>query len=164
MSYNDFHTNIIHSDFLRPNRFRVSSRTLGVGLTVKAASLPQINIGTAPAFYAGRSIPLPGDATLDPWTVTIYIDKKADLYLKMVNWSKNAVFNIETNNGKTYGSIQKEDIKIEHVSRDNNIITSTTIKDAWPTIISPVELDHSNNNSVSEVQITFNYENITYPQ
>ena len=166
MSYYSFYTNTIHSDFLRPNRFRISSTTLGNGLTVKSASIPQIQVGTASAFYAGRSIPLAGDVTLDPWTVTIYLDKKAELYLKFVDWSKDAIFNIENNTGKTYGEMKKEDIEIEHLDRDrnNNTITSTILKSAWPSVISPIELDHGTNNSISEVQVTFNYENISYPK
>ena len=38
---------------------------------VKAAEIPASNLGNIPVPYRGRVLPVAGDRTFDPWTVTI---------------------------------------------------------------------------------------------
>ncbi len=41
---------------------------------VKAAEIPAANIGNIPVPFRGRVLPVAGDRTFDPWTVTIIND------------------------------------------------------------------------------------------
>ena len=41
---------------------------------VKAAEIPASNLGNIPVPYRGRVLPVAGDRTFDPWTVTIIND------------------------------------------------------------------------------------------
>ena len=67
----------------RANLFEVEiafPEELGINLTdisdkvpflVKAAEIPASNLGNIPVPYRGRVLPVAGDRTFDPWTVTI---------------------------------------------------------------------------------------------
>ena len=41
---------------------------------VKAAEIPAANIGNIPVPFRGRVLPVAGDRTFDPWTVTVIND------------------------------------------------------------------------------------------
>ena len=42
-----------------------------VPFLVKAAEIPASNLGNIPVPYRGRVLPIAGDRTFDPWTVTV---------------------------------------------------------------------------------------------
>ena len=45
-----------------------------VPFLVKSAEIPASNLGNIPVPYRGRVLPVAGDRTFDPWTVTIIND------------------------------------------------------------------------------------------
>ena len=74
----------------RPNLFEVNIE-LPDGVTgladfandvrfmVKAAEIPAANIGNIPVPFRGRVLPVAGDRTFDPWTVTVINDSKFNI-------------------------------------------------------------------------------------
>ena len=42
---------------------------------IKAAEIPAANIGNIPIPFRGRVLPVAGDRTFDPWTVTVINDE-----------------------------------------------------------------------------------------
>ena len=54
---------------------------------VKAAEIPAANIGNIPIPFRGRILPVAGDRTFDPWTVTIINDQKFNIRDAMEQWS-----------------------------------------------------------------------------
>ena len=54
---------------------------------IKAAEIPAANIGNIPIPFRGRVLPVAGDRTFDPWTVTIINDQKFNLRDVMEQWS-----------------------------------------------------------------------------
>ena len=82
----------------RPNMFEVNIQLpAGVnGLNdfandirfmVKAAEIPAANIGNIPVPFRGRVLPVAGDRTFDPWTVTVINDSKFNIRDAMEQWS-----------------------------------------------------------------------------
>ena len=45
-----------------------------VRFMVKAAEIPAANVGNIPVPFRGRVLPVAGDRTFDPWTVTVIND------------------------------------------------------------------------------------------
>ena len=83
----------------RANLFEVEiafPEELGINLTdvsdkvpflVKAAEIPASNLGNIPVPYRGRVLPVAGDRTFDPWTVTIINDTDFVIRDAMERWS-----------------------------------------------------------------------------
>ena len=58
-----------------------------VRFMVKAAEIPAANIGNIPVPFRGRVLPVAGDRTFDPWTVTVINDSKFNIRDAMEQWS-----------------------------------------------------------------------------
>ena len=58
-----------------------------VRFMVKAAEIPAANIGNIPVPFRGRVLPVAGDRTFDPWTVTIINDAQFNIRDAMEQWS-----------------------------------------------------------------------------
>ena len=54
---------------------------------VKAAEIPASNLGNIPVPFRGRVLPIAGDRTFDPWTVTIINDTNFNIRDAMETWS-----------------------------------------------------------------------------
>ena len=54
---------------------------------VKAAEIPAANIGNIPVPFRGRVLPVAGDRTFDPWTVTVINDAQFNIRDAMEQWS-----------------------------------------------------------------------------
>ena len=82
----------------RPNMFEVNidlpdqigkdkNRDENMRFMIKAAEIPAANIGNIPVPFRGRVLPVAGDRTFDPWTVTIINDASFDIRRVMEEWS-----------------------------------------------------------------------------
>ena len=66
---NLFEVQMSFPDFAKP----VSEALNDIPFLVKAAEIPASNIGNIPVPFRGRILPIAGDRTFDPWTVTIIL-------------------------------------------------------------------------------------------
>ena len=69
-----------------------------VPFLVKAAEIPASNLGNIPVPYRGRVLPVAGDRTFDPWTVTIINDTDFQIRDAMEKWS-NSINDLQTAQG-----------------------------------------------------------------
>ena len=76
-----FEVEISFQDGLGINESLVSDK---VPFLVKAAEIPASNLGNIPVPYRGRVLPIAGDRTFDPWTVTVIND--TDFLILSVRW------------------------------------------------------------------------------
>ena len=61
-----------------------------VPFLVKAAEIPASNLGNIPVPYRGRVLPVAGDRTFDPWTVTVINDALISIIRDaMEKWSNS---------------------------------------------------------------------------
>jgi len=155
MGYKTFSTAFL--EMLRPNRFYIDGGFFGDGMYIKAASIPGYNIGTATAWHAGQAFELAGDIVSEPWEVTCALDIKSTAYNMIWNHMQllwNSQNKTSSNDWRTYRS----DVEVSMILRDG---TTDALKfkltNAWPTIISPLDLDHGSNDSIAEFSITLNY-------
>jgi hypothetical protein len=161
---------------IRPNQFAVSLQNIpsivnANGLLSKdfsflchATTIPGSNIGQAPVFHRGRMIPLAGERTFDPWTVTVYADKNMDLRRSFELWS-NAINNYADNSAATTdpeigGNGYKANGLVQLLDRNSTTtaISSWTVVGIFPINIAEMQLSWQANDVVGEFSVTFSVE------
>ena len=159
----------------RANLFEVDiafPEELGINLTdvsdkipflVKAAEIPASNLGNIPVPYRGRVLPIAGDRTFDPWTVTVINDTDFLIRDAMERWS-NSINDIQT----AQGTINPEDYQTsarvfqktrEGLGPDSDEVDLRIYKfeGIYPNVVSSIPLDFGATDQIEEFQVTFNY-------
>lgn len=148
----------------RPNQFRVTlTWPLAVGsvasdesILVTGASLPASNVNPAIVQYRGREVKLAGERTFSPWTITIINDSTLGLRKKFETWS-NLINNRVDNGGVLQPLLYYSDLTVEQLDRNDGVIHTYIIRDAFPSDISEVQLQYGQNDVISEFPVTFQY-------
>ena len=130
---------------------------------IKAAEIPASNIGNIPVPFRGRVLPVAGDRTFDPWTVTVINDTNFIIRDAMEKWS-NSINDIQT----AQGTINPEDYQtvatVSQLSRGGKSETSNIdvlrqyiFSGIYPNVVSSIPLDYGATDQIEEFQVTFNY-------
>ena len=157
---NLFEVEITFPDDLGINESLVSDKT---PFLVKAAEIPASNLGNIPVPYRGRVLPIAGDRTFDPWTVTIINDTDFLIRDAMEKWS-NSINDIQT----AQGTINPEDYQTsarvfqktrEGIGPDSDEVDLRIYKfeGIYPNVVSSIPLDFGATDQIEEFQVTFNY-------
>ena len=158
----------------RPNMFEVNinlpdqigkdkNRDENMRFLIKAAEIPAANIGNIPVPFRGRVLPVAGDRTFDPWTVTIINDSNFKLRNAMEQWS-NFINDLQT----TQGVINPEDYQtsatVKQLSREGEanpgpitVLRTYRFEGIYPNVVSSIPLDYGATDQIEEFQVTFNY-------
>ena len=134
-----------------------------VPFLVKAAEIPASNLGNIPVPYRGRVLPIAGDRTFDPWTVTVINDTDFLIRDAMEKWS-NSINDIQTAQGSINPEVYQTSARVFQKSREGNG-PSDTEKDLriykfegiYPNVVSSIPLDFGATDQIEEFQVTFNY-------
>ena len=157
---NLFEVEIKFPDGLAINESLVSDKT---PFLVKAAEIPASNLGNIPVPYRGRVLPIAGDRTFDPWTVTVINDTDFLIRDAMERWS-NSINDIQT----AQGTINPEDYQTsarvfqktrEGLGPESDEVDLRIYKfeGIYPNVVSSIPLDFGATDQIEEFQITFNY-------
>ena len=157
---NLFEVEITFPDDLGINKSLVSDK---VPFLVKAAEIPASNLGNIPVPYRGRVLPIAGDRTFDPWTVTVINDTDFLIRDAMEKWS-NSINDIQTAQGSINPEVYQTSARVFQKSREGNG-PSDTEKDLriykfegiYPNVVSSIPLDFGATDQIEEFQVTFNY-------
>ena len=130
---------------------------------VKAAEIPASNIGNIPVPFRGRILPIAGDRTFDPWTVTIINDTNFRLRDVMEKWS-DSINDLQTAQGRTNPEQYQTKASVIQLDRlgkkPGDTITELRTYDftgIYPNVVSSIPLDHGATDTIEEFQVTFNY-------
>ena len=135
---------------------------------VKAAEIPASTIGNIPVPFRGRVLPIAGDRTFAPWTVTIINDTNFRLRDVMERWS-DGINDIQTAQGTTNPEEYQTKATVLQLSRgiDTNgkvrsnsnipILREYDFIGIYPNVVSSIPLDHGATDQIEEFQVTFNY-------
>ena len=132
-----------------------------VRFLVKAAEIPASNIGNIPVPFRGRVLPVAGDRTFDPWTVTI-INNDFKIRDTMERWS-NFINDMVLANGSVDPASYQKGALVKQLSRDSasgdsiNVIRQYNFVGIYPNVISNIPLDYGATDQIEEFQVTFNY-------
>ena len=127
---------------------------------VKAAEIPASNIGNIPVPFRGRVLPVAGDRTFDPWTVTI-INNDFKIRDTMERWS-NFINDMVLANGSVDPASYQKNALVKQLSREAKgdkpeILRQYNFNGIYPNVISNIPLDYGATDQIEEFQVTFNY-------
>ena len=132
-----------------------------VRFLVKAAEIPASNIGNIPVPFRGRVLPVAGDRTFDPWTVTI-INNDFKIRDTMEKWS-NFINDMVLANGSVDPASYQKSALVKQLSREAasgdkpDILRQYNFIGIYPNVISNIPLDYGATDQIEEFQVTFNY-------
>ena len=163
---NLFEVQMSFPDFAKP----VSEALNDIPFLVKAAEIPASNIGNIPVPFRGRILPIAGDRTFDPWTVTIINDTNFRLRDVMERWS-DGINDIQTAQGVTNPEDYQQTATVLQLSRgpvkglnrkvtsgeDIPVLREYDFIGIYPNVVSSIPLDHGATDQIEEFQVTFNY-------
>ena len=135
----------------------------------KAAEIPASNIGNIPVPFRGRVLPVAGDRTFDPWTVTIINDTSFNIRDTMEQWS-NSINDLQFDGGITNPAGYQTDAFVTQLGRVNDNsgqlssgtdnmqqIRQYKFFGIYPNAVSSIPLDYGATDNIEEFQVTFNY-------
>ena len=130
---------------------------------IKAAEIPASNLGNIPVPFRGRVLPVAGDRTFDPWTVTVINDTNFKIRDAMEKWS-NSINDLQTSQGLIDPADYQTNAKVKQLSREggNNPGDITVLREyrfegIYPNVVSSIPLDYGATDQIEEFQVTFNY-------
>ena len=136
---------------------------------IKAAEIPASNLGNIPVPFRGRVLPVAGDRTFDPWTVTVINDTSFNIRDAMEQWS-NSINDLQFDGGITNPAGYQTDAFVTQLGRvnDNSGKLSTGTDNMqqirqykffgiYPSVVSSIPLDYGSTDAIEEFQVTFNY-------
>lgn len=157
-------------DGARPNYFNIQltfpaqvynagASTPEVTFMAKAAQLPGSTIGTVPVYYFGRELPLPGNRTFTPWTITVIQDE--DFYIRdsFENWMNL----INSHAGNIRDPSMLSDLgygvnaSVYQYGKTGNVISEYDFVGMYPSDLAPVDLDWGSNDTIMEWTATLTY-------
>ena len=166
----------------RPNMFEVNitlpEQVQGLGdisqdmrFLVKAAEIPAANIGNIPVPFRGRVLPVAGDRTFDPWTVTVINDAQFNIRDAMEQWSNlinDLQFDVGDINPADYQtkaevfqlSRQAQGTGAQSAGKGGEVIQTLrtyNFEGIYPNAVSSIPLDYGATDQIEEFQVTFNY-------
>ena len=156
----------------RSNLFEVSipdfptSNNIGerdIEFLVKAAEIPAANLGNIPVPFRGRVLPIAGDRTFDPWTVTIINDTNFNIRDAMERWSdfindlQTAQGEINPENYQKVGFVKQLSRRGTGANDGVDILREYKFTGIYPNVVSSIPLDYGATDQIEEFQVTFNY-------
>jgi len=176
---NNFITNI--GQGVKPNMFSIDIQWPAGGLSTgvpadatekdlinvlcKSAALPASNLGVIEVPFRGRTVKIAGDRTFDTWTATFFNDKDMKIrayfeaWLESMNthegnYSPNFIPTKEADGYMaTVGVKQLE----KHGAEGGQVLREYTLKHAFPTNVSQIDLGYDSNDQIEEFSVEFQY-------
>ena len=134
-----------------------------VPILVKAAEIPASNLRNIPVPYRGRVLPVAGDRTFDPWTVTIINDTDFIIRDAMEKWS-NSINDLQTAQGSIDPAVYQRSAFVKQLSREGTgpgdpekTLRTYKFEGIYPNTVSSIPLDFGATDQIEEFQVTFNY-------
>jgi len=162
-------SNLFEVQMAFPDFAKANTETLNdIPFLVKAAEIPASTIGNIPVPFRGRVLPIAGDRTFAPWTVTIINDTNFRLRDVMERWS-DGINDIQTAQGAINPEEYQTKAKVLQLSRGKDVSTKQTSNleipilreydfiGIYPNDVSAIPLDHGATDTIEEFQVTFNY-------
>lgn len=166
---NDFIANL-ERDGARPNLFEVQmsfpaeARPQGAEvkftLMGRSSQLPGSSTGFATLNYFGREVKVSGNKIFSEWTVTLYNDNDFKVRNAFERWMNGVNSNFGNLRTPTFASTSSymRDALVTQMDQTGNRVKTYSMVGAFPTDISPIDLDWGSNDAVEEFTVTFQYQ------
>lgn len=124
----------------------------------KAATLPGSTVQPIEIPYRGRIVNVAGERVFQPWAVTIYNDVTFGIRNAFEQWQAG-IQRYASTNGKTHPEEYQVDLEIHQLDRNGAPLKKYKFIDAFPSVISPIQLDYDSVSQIEtfDVEFTYNY-------
>ena len=165
---NMFEVNITLPEQIAPTGANINE---DMRFLVKAAEIPAANIGNIPVPFRGRVLPVAGDRTFDPWTVTVINDAQFNIRDAMEQWS-NLINDLQFDVGDINPADYQTKPEVFQLSRQSQgsggqsagkggeiiqTLRTYNFEGIYPNAVSSIPLDYGATDQIEEFQVTFNY-------
>ncbi len=123
----------------------------------EAAQLPGSTMGTIVVPFRGRQLKMAGDRIFSEWTVTIINDTDFAVRNSMERWM-NGMNAHSANTGLASPIAYEADLKIEQLDRAGESVKQYTFRGAFPTDLSPIEVNYGSTDEIERFTTTFQYQ------
>lgn len=149
----------------RPNLFKVVCNFPGYAggdtelgsFLIKAAALPASVVSSIEVPYRGRKLKIAGDRTFEPWTITVINDTDFKLRNAFERWM-NGLNAHKNNTGLVNPSDYQTDITVQQLDKEQNVIKSYTLRGAFPSNVSQIDLNFETNDQIEEFTVELQYQ------
>ena len=127
----------------------------------RAAQLPGVTMNPVEVPFRGRMVKFPGDRTFDDWTMTVYNDTNFGVrdafesWMNSMNTHLSNVGLVVDNAG--YGTYLA-DIEVNQLNEAGSTVKKYKLRNAFPTIVSPIELSYDQTTAIEEFTVTLTYD------
>ena len=167
-------SNLFEVDITYPSTFGGSDDTGAKAdgrFLIKAAEIPAANLGNIPVPFRGRVLPVAGDRTFDPWTVTVINDAQFNIRDAMEQWS-NLINDLQFDVGDINPADYQTKAEVFQLSRQSQgsggqsagkggeiiqTLRTYNFEGIYPNAVSSIPLDYGATDQIEEFQVTFNY-------
>jgi len=128
-----------------------------------SADMPGSVIGTIPVAYFGRFINAAGDRMYDDWNCTLYTDEDMITRNAFESWNSSMAYhNYDTNaeHGDNAKLINEyvSDVWVQHYTKTGKIDKMYILHNAFPYVVSPVQMSWQANDQIMMFQVTWKYD------
>ena len=127
----------------------------------RAAQLPGITMNPVEVPFRGRLVKFPGDRTFEDWTMTIYNDTNfgvRDAFETWMNSMNTHLSNIGLNIDNAGYGTYLADIEVNQLNEAGSTVKKYKLRNAFPTIVSPIELSYDQTTAIEEFTVTLTYD------
>ena len=164
---NMFEVNITLPEQIAPN----GDISQDMRFLVKGAEIPAATIGNIPVPFRGRVLPVAGDRTFNPWTVTVINDAQFNIRDAMEQWS-NLINDLQFDVGDINPADYQTKAEVFQLSRQSQgsggqsagkggeiiqTLRTYNFEGIYPNEVSSIALDYGATDQIEEFQVTFNY-------
>lgn len=153
----------LFSEGYRPSNFQVNigfpigvagNEARKVQVLCKGAQIPESTVNSIDVYYMGRQVKAAGNRVFNDVTLTFYADSEMDLRTAFERWMM-LMNSHETNIGVTNINLYKGDIEVTALNRAGLPITKYKLIGAFPTSVTPIDLDFSTTDTIAEFSVNF---------
>ena len=147
-------SNLFEVEITFPDGIGISESLLSdkVPFLVKAAEIPAANLGNIPVPYRGRVLPIAGDRTFDPWTVTVINDTDFTIRGAFERWM-NFINRVTDATGAVNPADYQADSVVYQLDRDGSVLRKYKFHDVFPTNVSQIDLSYDSSDTLEEFTV-----------
>lgn len=124
---------------------------------VEAASLPASNVGVIEVPFRGRRLKLAGDRSFEPWTMTVINDAGFSVRNALESWMNEINKHVDAS-GLVNPLDYTSDIEVKQLAKDGSILKAYTLRNAWPSDLSAIDVSYASENEIERFTCTWQYD------
>ena len=140
-----------------PGYAQVGGEIEDLAFLCRATSIPGMEVANINVPFRGRSIKIAGDRTIPAWSVTVFNDTNFKLRNAFERW-QNGINNMTDNEGLTNPVDYQVDAFVDALDRNGNTIKSYTLRGAYPTSVSLMDLNYETVDAIQTFTVSLEYQ------